>query len=195
MARTHFEEAYWSDRYLNQKTQWDIGYISTPLKEYFDQLTDKNVKILIPGCGNAYEAAYLHSKGFNNIHLIDISIVPLEKFKYNNPSFPVKNIHHGDFFELASKFDLIIEQTFFCALHPSERIKYAMKVKKLLSLKGKLVGILFNDTLNVDHPPFGGTRHEYLTLFRKYFKNVSIEPCYNSIKPRDGRELFIRISD
>ena len=48
----------WNERYENQDTAWDIGHISTPLKEYFEQLENKNIKILIPGCGNAYEAAY-----------------------------------------------------------------------------------------------------------------------------------------
>jgi len=42
-------EQYWTERYHEHKTGWDIGYISTPLKAYFDQLTNKNLKILIPG--------------------------------------------------------------------------------------------------------------------------------------------------
>ncbi|QSE97117.1 methyltransferase domain-containing protein [Fulvivirga lutea] len=193
MAPVHFEEDYWSNRYVNHQTQWDIGSVSTPLKEYFDQLANKELKILIPGCGNAYEAAYLHDLGFKNVYILDISLLPLEEFKRKNPEFPYKHVIHGDFFLLDDTFDLIIEQTFFCALHPSERIKYAEKVKKLLSLNGKLVGLLFDDPLNDNHPPFGGSLEEYKSLFSKYFKNVSIEPCYNSIKPRDGRELFIRI--
>ena len=39
---------YWDNRYKQQQTGWDIGYISTPLKDYFDQLTNKRLKILIP---------------------------------------------------------------------------------------------------------------------------------------------------
>ena len=40
---------YWNDKYLNHDFEWDIGYVSTPLKNYIDILTDKNLKILIPG--------------------------------------------------------------------------------------------------------------------------------------------------
>ena len=39
---------YWEQRYTNQETGWDIGSSSTPLKEYIEQLENKNLKILIP---------------------------------------------------------------------------------------------------------------------------------------------------
>jgi len=60
---------------------WDIGYPSTPIKEYADQLTDKSIQILIPGAGNAYEAEYLWKQGFSNVHILDISEIPLKEFK------------------------------------------------------------------------------------------------------------------
>ena len=68
---------YWENQYINNRTVWDIGYISPPLKEYFDQINDKNIKILIPGCGNAYEADYLIHNGFKNVFLLDWSEKPL----------------------------------------------------------------------------------------------------------------------
>ncbi|MEM9982653.1 MAG: SAM-dependent methyltransferase, partial [Bacteroidota bacterium] len=61
-------ENYWESRYQHQQTGWDIGYISTPLKTYVDQLTEKNIRILIPGGGNGYEAAYLLEKGFPHVY-------------------------------------------------------------------------------------------------------------------------------
>lgn len=75
------DETYWSGRYQNNEAGWDIGTVSTPLKEYFDQLTDKTVAILIPGCGNSYEAEYLLQLGFSNITLIDISSVLCNKLE------------------------------------------------------------------------------------------------------------------
>jgi len=32
------EENYWTQRYQEDNTGWDIGHPSTPLKEYIDQL-------------------------------------------------------------------------------------------------------------------------------------------------------------
>ena len=63
-------EAFWDNKYKSGKTGWDIGSISTPLKKYFDQLTNKELKILIPGGGNSYEAEYLHKLGFKNVYVV-----------------------------------------------------------------------------------------------------------------------------
>ena len=76
---------YWQNRYVKNETGWDIGYISSPIKEYIDQLTDKSIKILIPGCGNSYEAEYIWNKGFTNLHLLDYAIQPINNFLIRNP--------------------------------------------------------------------------------------------------------------
>lgn len=184
---------FWDNRYLNDDTGWDIGSISTPIKEYIDQLTDKTIKILIPGCGNAYEAEYLFNKGFKNVYLIDLSPIALANFQKRVPHFDENNLICDDFFNLSASFDLIIEQTFFCAINPTLRSKYAEQVAHLLSKNGKLVGLLFNEELNHDKPPFGGNKNEYLTCFLPYFKIEIMELSYNSITPRKGRELFIKM--
>ena len=74
-------ENFWNDKYTTNQTGWDLKAPSTPLKGYIDQLEDKNIRILIPGCGNAYEAEYLLEQGFTNITLIDISEIVVEKIK------------------------------------------------------------------------------------------------------------------
>ncbi len=185
-------ENYWSSRYKNDDAAWDIGKVSTPLKEYFDQLKDKNISILIPGCGNAYEAEYMLQNGFTNITLIDISPVPVVKLQSALTKYLGKplNIICGDFFAFTQTFDLIIEQTFFCAIDPSLRADYVSKMKSLLKPNGKLVGIFFNRIFD-GGPPFSGNKAEYVTLFNKDFKIKTMEECYNSIAPRKGSELFV----
>lgn len=190
---THNQD-YWQSRWLNNETGWDIGQISTPLKEYFDQLNDKNLRILIPGCGNAYEAEYLHKKGFINVMVADISKTALESLKKRVPGFPEENLLHINYFDIKAEYDLLIEQTFFCALHPSERKNYVEKTAELLNKNGKLVGLLFDEKLNTDHPPYGGKKEEYEKLFAVKFVTNTMETAYNSIKPRAGRELFINLS-
>jgi thiopurine S-methyltransferase len=61
---------------------------------------------------------------------------------------------------------------------------------KLLKENGKLAGLLFNFPLTQEGPPFGGSKEEYLRLFEPNFNVKVMEPCHNSIKPREGRELF-----
>ena len=182
----------WNDKYIANNTGWDIGYISTPIKEYINQLRDKNLKILIPGCGNSYEAEYLHKKGFKNVYIIDIAVKALENFKKRVPDFPDNHLIHGDFFLLNKKFDLILEQTFYCAINPKQRDAYVKKMYDLLNINGKLVGILFQFPLTEKGPPFGGSKEEYLNRFSKYFKIEILEDCYNSITPRKDKEVFIK---
>ena len=180
-------------RYQNNEIGWDIGYISTPLKKYIDQLTDKNIKILIPGGGNSYEAEYLHNLDFKNVFVLDISPTALTNLKNRVPDFPKNHLINIDFFKLNNSFDLILEQTFFCALTPKLRDNYVLKMNQLLRPNGKLVGLLFNIPLNKDRPPFGGTKKEYLSYFKTYFKIEIMELSYNSISERTNNELFIKL--
>ena len=91
------------------------------------------------------------------------------------------------------QFDYIIEQTFFCAIDTSRRSDYAKQMQKLLKPTGKLVGLLLDKHFE-SNPPFGGDKQEYETLFQQFFTIDKLAPCYNSIKPRQGSELFFILS-
>ena len=189
------EEAYWTNRYLEEKTGWDIGYPSTPLKEYIDQMSDKNVSILIPGAGNAYEAEYLFENGFKQVYILDVSEYPLKKFKERNPKFPSEQLVCQDFFDHEGLYDVVFEQTFFCSMKPTEanRVGYASKMRRLLKEKGRLVGLWFDIPLvpnDMENRPFGGDRELYLKYLSPYFKVLTFEPCHNSIPKRLGNEIF-----
>jgi methyl halide transferase len=190
-----FGKDFWNERWNSNDIAWDMGSPSTPLKEYIDTIENKNRKILIPGCGNAYEAEYLHEKGFHRVYIIDFAEKALKEFSNRVPSFPKDHLLCGDFFEMTEKgFDLIIEQTFFCAVNPALRNAYAKKMFELLAPNGRLVGLLFNDPkLNFEQPPFGGNEEMYRAIFSPYFTFDKFETAYNSIKPRAGRELFINL--
>jgi thiopurine S-methyltransferase len=190
MIKSDLNKEYWDEKYALNITGWNIGYISTPIKTYIDQLSNKNLKILIPGAGNSYEAEYLWTKGFKNLFVLDIAKQPLINLKERVPDFPESHLIHKDFFDLEDTYDLIIEQTFFCALDPKLRQDYAIKMSNLLSKKGKLVGLLFDFELTQVGPPFGGDKEEYLEYFNKLFKIKAFDRAYNSIKPRMNRELF-----
>ena len=183
---------YWEAQYQSKSIGWDLGEVSPPIKEYIDTLENKNCSILIPGCGNTYEAEYLLEKGFTNVTVIDIapSLVAAlkEKFK-NNLNI---TIVLGDFFEHQGKYDLIIEQTFFCALPPALRQKYVYKMHELLAEEGILAGLLFNRSFE-QSPPFGGSKAEYEALFSAAFDFVKMEACLNSAAPRLNSELFIEL--
>ncbi len=184
------DQEYWETQYKTNATGWDLGKVSPPIKSYIDTLEDKNISILIPGCGNSHEAEYILSQGFTNITLIDIAPTLVSNLQEKFKNYPNIKIVLGDFFEHKGEYDLGIEQTFFCALPPIMREKYVVKMHTILKDKGLLVGLLFNKTFE-SGPPFGGSQAEYEKLFKNYFDFKIMETCHNSIAPRANSELFI----
>ncbi len=179
---------YWEQRYLSNETGWDIGYAAPALIEYCRQIHDKSIEILIPGCGYGHEVSELVKLGFKIITVIDLSDTALSALRTKIDESV--NLVNGNFFDLEGEFDLVIEQTFFCALEPSLRNEYVKKMHALLKPGGKLMGVLFNREFD-GGPPFGGSEQEYRKLFSPLFEIRILEPCYNSIQPRMGTELFM----
>ena len=182
------DKNYWDERYRTGQTGWDIGYVSPALKAYFDTLNDPHQRILIPGGGNSYEAGYLLEQGFKDVTVVDISEVVCEQLIEKHAAKGLKVVC-GDFFEHQQQYDLIVEQTFFCALHPSLRKRYVEKMGEILLTNGQLMGLLFNRRFD-GGPPFGGSVEEYQKLFQNVGFQVAFDLQPQSILPRQGSELF-----
>ena len=189
--KSKYNKTFWETRYVADRTGWDIGAISKPLQTYFDQIKNKESAILIPGAGNAYEAEYLYNNGFCNVTIMDIAEQPLLNLKKRIPKLEDKFLLQGDFFAHKGRYDLIIEQTFFCSLDPELRLNYVKKMNELLRSNGKLIGVLFDRSFDHNGPPFGGNLEEYQKIFSKYFNIHTLSTCYNSILPRKEQEVFI----
>lgn len=187
------DENFWTHRYLQGATGWDIGSVSPPIYQYLCQIENKSIRVLVSGAGNAYEVATAWNLGFQNVFLLDISPVPIQNFLRKHPDFPSSQVFNEDFFLHQGRYDLILEQTFFCALNPELRKAYVEKMHDLLVPGGKLVGVLFNRQFPFQGPPFGGSEEEYRELFQKKFELVAFEPCHNSIPQRAGSELWINL--
>ena len=184
---------YWNQRYLDANTGWDMGQVSPPLKLFMDTLTDKSIRILIPGAGRAYEAIYLHQLGFQNVMVCDWAPEAFDYLKKQAPDFPKAHLLVSDFFQLNVEVDLILEQTFFCAIDPSTRPKYVHKAHELLAPKGILAGLFFDIHFPFEGPPFGGTKDEYINLFHNKFNILEMNTSPYSIQPRLGNELFFQM--
>ena len=77
------DKTYWDNQYQANATGWDLGQVSPPIKTYINTIENKEAKILIPGCGNTYEAEYFLQLGFTNITVIDIAPTLVENLKKN----------------------------------------------------------------------------------------------------------------
>ncbi len=184
---------YWEKKWQSRETGWDIGYSSPPIEEYILQYSNKEANILIPGCGNAYEVEFLWNLGFRKITVLDISPTAVEILKQKYIGLEGVSVICEDFFNHHGNYDLIIEQTFFCALPPAFRSQYAEQMQDLLNENGRIVGVMFNRNFENDGPPFGGSISEYEMIFTDRFEIQKMEECYNSIPARKGSEVFINL--
>ncbi len=194
MSELELNEQYWNLRWKQQNTGWDVGYASPVIITYFKQNVDKNKRILIPGCGSAYEAEELAKLGFENIFLLDIAEEAINNLKTKFAKTPSVRVIKDDFFNHTGTYDYIIEQTFFCALSPTLRNNYTKKMASLLTSGGRLVGLLFNSEFEKPGPPFGGVACTYVSIFDTLFHINKMEECDTSIPQRLGNELFFEMS-
>lgn len=183
---------YWNQRYTEADTPWDLGYASPALMEHVKHHVDKEKRILIPGAGHAYEIGELWNLGYHNIYVCDWSPKAIETAQKQQPEVPTDHFLCMDFFQLDHPFDLILEQTFFCALPPRLREQYVQKVAQLLTPNdGYLAGVFFNRSFEKEGPPFGGTTAQYEYLFQLYFDKVTTGPSPHSISPRKDHEVWL----
>lgn len=190
---------YWNKRYEEGNSPWDLGTPSPPLIEYLAGIEDKSIRILIPGAGKSHDAVWAMEHGFGSVYVVDWAEEALDHILETYPDFPPSHLICEDFFDHTGHYDLVLEQTFFCALDPSFRKQYGQKMHDLLVPGGKLAGVWFSFPLEKGMPgrtdgllgpPFGGSVEEYKGYFTEGWKIRTLEPCRNSIPPRMGNELF-----
>ena len=187
---------YWEERYKSENTPWDIGYASPALIGFCQKELTKEDIILIPGAGRAHEVGRLWEEGFMNVYIVDWSPSAIEASRKLFPDIPEDRFIEADFFELDMEPDVILEQTFFCAIPVEMRERYAIKVAQMLTPRsGQLAGVFFDREFDHVGPPHGGSRAEYRDLFEKYFKSVEITDSPLSIDPRAGFETFVVLKE
>lgn len=192
MNDNNLNARYWEERYRQNDAPWDLEIPSPPLETWIRGLTNTDTRILIPGAGRGHEAGLLFQAGFHSVTVLDWSPLALENLQQKHPEIPAHWLVCQDFFQYDNLFDLILEQTFFCALPPALRPQYAEHMARLLAPGGLLTGVWFDFPLTEKGPPFGGSTAEYQELLKPWFNIEKMEPCYNSHPSRAGKELWIR---
>ena len=180
---------YWSERYRTAATGWDIGGSNAGLIGAFATYVPASARVLIPGAGRGHEAEALWRRGYRDVYVCDWAEEAFVTLR-RSASLPADDrLIVGDFFELGGAYDAILEQTFFCAIDPSQRDRYVDKCAELLRPGGRWIGVLFDRAFE-SGPPFGGTRAEYRERFSRHFDIDLLGRFGQSIGPRAGRELL-----
>ena len=188
MAQDSSKPEFWECRYRDNVTPWDAGKTPASLQEYAKNLPP-GARILIPGCGSAYEAAYLADKGFD-VLAIDFSPAAVETARRNLAGFE-DIVRLADFFlfDFGQPFDVIYERAFLCALPKTTWSGYADRCAELLKPTGVIAGFFFfADTPK--GPPFGTSQAELDGLMHPLFDRIDDRPVVDSIEVFSGKERW-----
>lgn len=188
-TRDPAQPSFWDERFERGFTPWDQAGVQ-PAFEAF-ALAHPGLPVLIPGCGNAWEAGWLADRG-HDVRAIDFSAVAVESARHALGGARAAIVEHADFFAYQPPFapGWIFERAFLCALPKVQRSRYAARMAELLPAGGLLAGFFFlADTPS--GPPFGIDRAELDALFEPYFELIDDRPVDGSIPVFVGRERWL----
>lgn len=181
----------WERHYETNDLRWDLGGVAPPFERLWKERKISPCKAIIPGCGRGHEAIFLAERGFQ-ITAVDYTqgaIDSLEK-ALTKKNLTVEVLRQ-DFFELGSyyndKFDLMLENTFFCAINPSMRQKYVLTAGRILKSGAFFVG-LFYETDKEGGPPFNTRKRDIEEYFSERFMIETLNKTPHSADQRQGKE-------
>ncbi len=181
----------WQRHYEENDIRWDLGQVAPPFVKLWEDGKLPLGKVLIPGCGRGHEAVFLAEKEFDvtAVDFADGAVSYLKNILQERNL--AARVLRRDFFSLDDShnevYDLMIEQTFFCAISPRQRQDYVAKVARILKPGGMLAG-LFYHTGEEGGPPYNTTREDIETHFSKSFQILELDKTLLSAEKRKDKE-------
>ncbi|VVE21514.1 thiopurine S-methyltransferase [Pandoraea capi] len=158
---------FWDERFASAFMPWDAAGVPKALQDF---VAGEGVPraTLIPGCGAAYEAAWLDAQDWP-VRAIDFSPVAVESAKAQLGA-RASLVEQADFFTYTPPFtpDVVYERAFLCALPRTLWQDYAQRMAQLLPSDARLAGFFFlRETPK--GPPFGIARDALDALLAPHF--------------------------
>ena len=183
----------WQKHYAEDDLRWDLGQVAPPFVRLWEEGKLGQGRVIIPGCGRGHEVLFLAGNGFQ-VTGLDYAPGAVELLSRSLQEKGVQaDILHQDFFELGdnhiSRYDLMLEQAFFCAIHPSRRSAYVETAARIIKKGGLLAG-LFYETNEKGGPPFNTTPADILEHFSDEFDIETLERTPHSVEKRKYKELL-----
>lgn len=199
--------AYWQGRFEQEDTPWQLDAVSTVLIEALNELVSlgyilRGKRVLSAGCGRGLDALELARHGAH-VLAVDWSERAVRDLRTQWESLRggvdgTLEVVAGDFFALKPEpLDLVLEHTFFCAVDPSLRSQYVLRMAEWVKPCGYIVGNFFvlseeevvalsNRSLSShgDGPPFASTETELRGLFENSFSCNVLRPARSSAPDR-----------
>lgn len=186
-SRNPLEPTFWDERFARGFTPWDRGGVPQALRDF--AAASAPLHTLIPGCGAAYELAFLCDAGWDAT-AIDFSPAAVAKARAGLPQHAARVVE-ADFFayQPAIPLQLIYERAFLCALPRAMWAQAAERYAALLPPGGLLAGFFFFDE-NEKGPPFGITAARLDAILSPWFERIVDAPVTDSIKIFEGKERW-----
>ena len=185
---------FWDVRFLEKRMPWDAGATPPDLERYL--AGERSVgRVLIPGCGTAYEARSFAEKGYDVV-AIDFSPAAVKTAQEELEEWS-KVVILGDFFSYdfgEEPFDIIYERAFLASLPPNMWRGYAARMAELLRSGGKLIGFFVYGERQ-GGPPFFLNQGELEVLIGDTFEkavDVGVRESIPVFVGRERLEVWIR---
>jgi SAM-dependent methyltransferase len=181
--------AFWDARFRDKRTPWDAASTPPDLERYLAQ-EGGDGRVLIPGCGSAYEVRAFSEKGYEVV-AIDFSVAAVERAREVLGALQGAVVL-GDFFSYdfgGRPFDLIYERAFLASLPRKMWPEYARRVGELLRPGGGLVGFfVYGEQLR--GPPFCLQEGELAGLLGDKFEKTAEAFVTSSVPVFKGKERW-----
>jgi SAM-dependent methyltransferase len=188
-SRDPREPGFWDERFDRGFTPWDRGVAPQAFRRFVDEAA-RPLVALIPGCGTAYELAYLCERGWDAT-AIDFSPSAVAAARRAAPACAGRVVL-ADFFSYQPplQLQLVYERAFLCAMPRAMWPGVAGRWTQLLSQGGLLAGYFFFDDAPKG-PPFGIARAQLDELLQPHFHCIADEPVSDSIDVFVGKERWM----
>lgn len=204
-ARDPSTAEFWDERYAAQFTPWEVAGLPATfevlamsvLSGLLEGQGPHPRRVLVPGCGNGHEMAWLLAQGADALG-VDLSpaAVALARQRLPDPQ-AAERIQQADFFALdAAPFDWIYERAFVAALPSALWPRWAAQCARLTRPGALLAGYFFLDPSPPAArrgPPFVASLDELdlmLGLAFRRLRVIAIDPTL-SAPVFAGREHWV----
>ena len=188
--------ADWESRYVSGSDRWTLEVEPPCLHDLLVEL-DGNppFSVLVPGAGYGVDALAWARAG-HRVTAVDIAPLAVSGMLERAQDAGVElTALEADLFDLPSAlrgtFDVVWEQTCFCAIRPTERAAYVDAMHGTLKPAGLFYGLFWNHGAP-DGPPWTISEQEVRDQFAAHFEILALDHVAASA-PRRSNEFLARM--